>query len=267
MKLLIWLTLFFLAGCGNGAGVATENNVATDNPPAFSNTTTTTPSRENLSKISYPDGITWIGDLAHDSATNTIWFLAGNSIKLDRLIQMDFTGRIINEFPNPIFWLNHGSELTFDGSDLWGTSYGSSNGNAVSTIYRIDPETGTAEPRFACPATTEEWCEGITWDGSGFWSGASDNSTLVKYLPTGEVVDSIAQVTGSTGISDVIFDAADKRLTIVKWNSWIYTLDPVSREISPGRYISPGLRGFRDMQTFWRANNTTKLIETVHIEE
>lgn len=214
--------------------------------------------------LPFPAGISWIGDIAYDATSNTIWFLAGNNTTLDRLVQIDTAGNEIKGFPNSVFWLNHGSELTFDGTYLWATSYGT-NGTPQSFIYKINPQTGTVISQFACPASsTGGYCEGIVWDGTHLWSAASDNKNLVSYGTDGIVNSTYTNFFGTIGTNTHLFYKPSMSRVIAMHDS-IYIINPsTGASSSPTYMLTPHSSGW-DGQNIWRTNNTTQEIEVVYV--
>lgn len=216
---------------------------------------------QTIKTIPFPTGVTYFSDLAYDRLTNTAWLLAGNDTgKPKWFIQIDTSGAVLkkNLLPNLPFWVNYASYLTFDGTNIWATSYGSSSGGQVSKIYTLDTS-GNVLKEMPCPATTTGgYCQGIAWDGTKFWTVASDSKDLVSFFPDGTV---------STKFSGMFPEISQNRNLFYDWSkSRLIASGLDSIDTSTGNRVrtwpfNGGGRGDWDGQYFWNINTFTQEIE------
>ncbi len=218
-----------------------------------------------VKKIPYPSGVPWIGDMVYDVSDKTVWLLAGSQTVLDKFMQIDETGAVLKTVPNSTFWINHGSELAFDGANLWATSYGWSNGVPQSYIYKIDPLTGSVATSFPCPASsTGGFCEGITWDGSQLWSATSDNRNLVSYTTNGTLQSLFLNEFSTIGTNTHLSYHSSLRC-IIAFHDGVNLIDPATgATMASNISIYPYSSGW-DSHNNWRANNSTQEIEVVYL--
>lgn len=264
MKWRIFFLIFtlILSACGGDDSThisfETENNPPTEEPPPFS-------SGDIVSTIPFPQEYTWIGDLVVDGSS--AWMLAGTNITLDAFIQIDLeTGAVLQVHTNSEFFLNHGSELAFDGENFRGTSYGYMNGVPQNHIFTID-QTGAIIGQMPCPTSnTGGFCEGLAWDGIHLWSGASDNRNLARFDLNGDVYLTIENLWDTIGINqDLAFNPQADHVTATH-NSRLLRIDPETGSIITETALHL-FKGDRDGDYWWQANNTTREIEKVYIGE
>lgn len=274
--LCLWLPV--LTGCGGNDGTSQPppNSLIMDppshpaDPPAYEPAIANIKPwpGEPLAVIPYPIGINWIGDIAFGPATATLWMLVGDLTALPNWIAIDpFTGSIVGRLPNPeTATVNHGSEVAFDGSNLWATSSGLVSGSTGGVVYKLDASTGAIADQFPCPATSTGDCEGLAWDGEYFWSGASDNRDLVRFDQTGKVVTIFKNFWASANLGqDISFDPVSSQIMAQKTSQLIF-IDPATEDLLEGRVLSsepvPGAwaNGY-----YWQVDNDKKEIEVIKI--
>ena len=260
---------FLLALVSCGGGGVDSNSIEVNNSPTATNpnsSITATIPGKIVKQFAFPSGVTWVGDITYNKANNTAIFYAGNSSALDKLIKIDSNGLIISTATNSIPWINHGSEIVYDGSSLWATSYGWSNGAPQSSIYQVNPDTASIISQFPCPATNTGFCEGITWDGSSLWSTSTDNNNLVSYSTEGIVKSTVIDFFSTVGTgTHLAYKSFPGSPGIIIFHDSITVRYPdlgISSDITTR--ISPHSSGW-DGQNIWRANNTTQQIEVVYV--
>lgn len=290
MRYLFMIVLCFIAACGRYGGVDnpmpaenTSNNTTyinststqtftnTTSQPIFSNSTShqTTPGTI-IKTIPYPVGVTGISDVVYDSSSQSLLLFVYDTLNnwmVTKIIQVNpLSGETLNttNITNPVFFMNHASEFTRAGDYYYGTSYGSSNGVPQSLIYKIDLN-GNTVSSFPCPATnTGGFCEGLAWDGTYLWSGASDNKNLVQFSMDGTVQQTITPF-NTISIMDIAYD--NGKLIVSKENNYIYLIEPQNGAIINqfGPYAGYTKKGDWDGQLFWFINSSTQEIEGTYI--
>lgn len=222
------------------------------------------PSGSVVRTIPFPAGITFVGDMAYDPATNSLIALTGDRATLSTWQRINLeTGKAAQLGVNGITWVNHGSEVAFDGQFIWATTYGWANGVPQSYIYKLDMS-GNEVSRFPCPvSSTGGFCEGLAWDGQYLWSAASDNKNLVKFTITGQQVAVFTNFFSSIGLNtDLAFDGALNRIISVR-DGVVHYINPADGADAPvpiGNGIST-LWGAWDGSLLWRPNFMTLEIE------
>ena len=291
--LILWVFILLLHGCGESkldqplGETALEPDITAPEAPApqpeapapqpetpFPQPETPAPQPETpapqkgavLKSFPYPADITYIGDVAYDPASNVLYGLAGNSTTLDRWAKTDLvTGTTVKIADKSEFWLNHSSELAFDGTHIWATSYGWLNGIPQSFVYKVALD-GSIVSRINCPtATINGFCEGLAWDGTGFWSGSSDNKNLYRFTPDGTLTDTIINAFQTVGITDINYNLSSGIILAIKDGSTLIKIIPGGAITSAG-YIPSILKGSWDgISAIWVANNSSLQFELVYI--
>ena len=219
-----------------------------------------------IKKLPFPSGITWIGDMAYDKATSSLWALTGNNASLNTLTQIDINnGSVLASNSNNNWSINHSSSLAYDGQYLWATSYGTSNGVPQSYIYKLSTG-GAILTQFACPATTTGgYCNGLAWDGSALWSGASDNKNLTRFGTEGSIQTQYVNVFTTVGLNnlDIAFDTISNRLIITK--DGVKYIDPLTGTITNTVAVYTVHGGAWDGALYWQPNNSTLEIEAFYL--
>lgn len=249
----------------NNTGTYTLSCKVTDN----NNSTTISSSQiivvNALPSIAFED-ITVVSDIYFDKSSNALWLLGGNSITPILLLKIDHqTHELLTIIPlnNPPFFLNSSSEITFDGVSFYATSYGWSNGVPQSFIYVIDMN-GNIINTIPCPSSdTGGFCEGLAWDGSYLWSGASDNKNIVKFLPDGTIIQQLSNIFDSIGVGDV--SLKDNEQLIVSHINYMFLIDTNTGTIINQFYTGYRRIGDWDGQLFWIFNNSSQKLEGIEI--
>jgi len=287
MRYLLTGLLCFIAACGRFGGVdnpmPAESITNINTNATFTNTTThqtftnstshqtftnTTSIPGTIKKtIPYPTGITGISDVVYDSSSQTLFLFVYDTLnnwKVTKIIQINpSSGAIINTtiIINPDFFMNHASEFIKAGNYYYGTSYGWSNGVPQSVIYKIDLN-GNIVLTFPCPATnTGGFCEGLAWDGTSLWTGASDNKNIVQFSTDGTVQKTITPF-NTVGVGDIAYNNGK---LIVSKDNYIYQIDPQSNTIINQFYTGYTKKGDWGGQLFWFINSSTQQIEGTYI--
>jgi len=261
-----------LSGCSSDRSLdisapTEQENVSVPLDPATeeeaADSSTSTDGITTIKTFPFPSEYSYLGDVAYDSASDTVWTFAGDSNSLDTLLQIDLQdGSVLNSADNPSFFLNHGSEVAFDGEYLWATTYGSSNGESQSYIFKLDTS-GNILEQIPCPSTdTGGYCEGLAWDGQYLWTGASDNKSLVRYDPSTGETTAYENFWDTIGYGiDIGYDFVSGQLLVKKDGKFIY-IDSQSVEILyEERYDGSISKGDWTGELFWFAD-TWKLMMT-----
>ncbi len=116
--LCVFIVILLLSGCWDNAKDQAEEREKED---ALAESITDEPG-DVIKTLPYPTGISWISDIYADSATNTFWLLGESAATEIHLIQINSqTGEVLDSinFNDAPFFLNHASELTWDGTSFW----------------------------------------------------------------------------------------------------------------------------------------------------
>lgn len=287
MRYLFMILLCFIAACGRFGGVdnpmpartttnngntftnSTSHQTFTNSTSSFSNLTTTPGTIKKT--IPYPAGVTGISDVVYDSSSQSLLLFVYDTLnnwEVTKIIKVNpSSGEILSttNITNPIFFMNYASEFAKAGDYYYGTSYGSSNGVPQSVIYKIDLN-GNIVSSFPCPATnTGGFCEGLAWDGTYLWSGASDNKNIVKFSTDGTVQQTFTPF-NTVGIGDIAYINGN----LIVFKNYIYQIDSQSGSIlNQFSYVgyTGGYKreGDWDGQLFWFINSSTQQLEGTYI--
>lgn len=243
----------------------TDNNEAVTSSQMQTILVTTAPGTI-IKTLPYPAGITGISDVVYDSSSQSLFLFIYdvlNNWKVTKIIQVNpLSGETLSttDITNPDFFINHASEFTKAGDYYYGTSSGWSNGTPQSLIYKIDIN-GNIISSFPCPATnTGGFCEGLAWDGTYLWTGASDNKDIVQFSTDGTIQKTIT-LFNTIGIGDISYNNGK---VIVSKDNYIYQVDPQSSTTSNEFYIGSFKTGDWDGQLFWFINNSTQQLEGIY---
>jgi len=214
----------------------------------------------------HPSMYSYIGDivLAEESAVA----LAGNTTTLyTYLVFNPRTWEIIKEGRNEEFFLNHGSELAFDGENVWATSYGWSNGVPQTFVFKVD-DSGIVIDKIDCPASnTGGFCEGLAWDGENFWSGSDDNTDITCFDRTGEIVRVIENAWATVGRKqDLYYNQKTGRVVALKGTEALL-IDPETGMVLSSSNVQNLRNGDWDGSEWIQANNSTQEIEVFSVIE
>jgi len=239
------------------------------NPATVTITVTATPFvvGEIVEIIGYPAGVIWIGDIAFEPDGGAFWALTGTSQSLPEWLRIDAeTGAILSRTPNNEFFLNHGSEITIAGDELWATTFGASNGIPQAFISQVDPATGVILSQFPCPAsTTGGYCEGLAWDGSKFWAGASDGKNIVGFDKAGKIISTIIDPWGTINSNlDLDWNHNQNTLLSVK-NNYTAQINTATGELLNNSEVPIGKPGGWDGELFWVPDNFSQTIKGIYI--
>ena len=260
--LCVFIVILLLSGCWDNAEDQAEEREKED---ALAESITDEPG-DIIKTLPYPTGISWISDIYADSATNTFWLLGESAVTEIHLIQINSqTGEVIDSinFNDAPFFLNHASELTWDGTSFWITSYGWESGVLQSFIYKIN-SSGDILETLSCPASeTGGLCEGITWDGDSLWSGSSDNMDIVRFSQNELVELRVEGVLDSLGTRDVSYDSASNAI-LVSHANYLYFLNLSNLLVEKQVYTTFSRVGDWDGELYWAVNNSTLMLEGIY---
>jgi hypothetical protein len=221
-----------------------------------------------VKSIPFPAGVTYFSDLAFDRVNNTAWLLAGNDTGQPKwLVHIATDGTVLgtNAYVNTTWSVNYGSFLASNGVSIWATSYGWLNGIPITKVYSLDTS-GNVLKEIPCPATTAGgFCTGITWDGSKFWTVASDSKDLVSFFPDGTISAKFIGIFPEVSRSrNLFYDWAKSRL-VASDKTYLDVIDTSTGIRTRTFPYNNGVNGDWDGQYFWNINTSTLQIEIMDL--
>lgn len=216
-----------LGGCGSNFEWFPKGNGFTNNSTVTVPAITPGTVMREIPFPTSPVKVKAVHDLVFDRISGTFWLLAvlsGDASNApDSLVQLTAAGdfvKTINQDAWPVS-VNKGSNLAYDGSSFWITSHGQMNGVNASEVYRISSNGFYLGNKYACPATSTGFCQGLAWDNvtTSFWSASSDSARLVNYQVLNNAVTSekpYANLWSGSGVTDVSFDSASGEVFVIK---------------------------------------------------
>ncbi len=114
--------------------------------------------------------------------------------------------------------------LTWDGTNLWMTSYMQNPG-----LYKLDPHTGHVLAKFNPPTASNNGYGGLTWDGSSLWQADGYGGGIYRLNPSNaNVLQTIPSPTQYP--SDLAFDGHHLWVAGYPENT-LYKLNPVNGQV------------------------------------
>lgn len=216
---------------------------------------------EVLRTIPYPVGVFDVRDVVYDRFSNTLWLHTSDR----RLVGIDpASGVIIRliRLTNPVFFSTILRDVAFDGNFFWITStFGAQD------IFQVNLF-GAAVGGLPCRSTVAGLCSGITFDGSAYWTGATDTKTLARFTGFGFLLGTLPSPAPLVGIDDLAYDRGADQLIVVASNPRaVYRVNPSTGAVVDSfADATLGQKGDWDGSLFWFVDNGGQQLRGVFID-
>ena len=227
---------------------------------------------EVIKSIPFPINTPVFSDVFFDSSTGTLQalgFATTPACNNPSITEFDrLTGSVLGtlQLIGAPAYLNCSSEMVRAGLYYYITSYGfAGDGTPQAFIYSVDLN-GNVSQLFACPASVTGFCEGLAWDGTYLWTGASDNKNLVQFGTDGSVHATLTMSWGTNSVNDISFDPVTRDILMVK-SGRLHRINSTTASLKSWTTTGSFLSGDWDGTLYWSVNNIAQKIEGIFVGE